>query len=82
MVCPAQTASGPKHSSDCGASILGDVPELLSRINATAQVAPAFRDVVRSLLQQQEVLVEGQNLFLARLGSCQRYDSAFRRLYA
>ena len=82
MVSPTQEAHSPQKSFVDSATFPGHVSELLCRVNAQAQMAPSFLSTIRKMLQREQISVQAQETYLAKLGDCRRYDSAFKKLWA
>ena len=82
LVSPTKEACHSQNSSLGCTALSRDVSELCRRINEGAKVAPSLLFVVREMLQREQVPPQSQNLYLARIKNCARYDLAFRKLYA
>jgi hypothetical protein len=60
----------------------GPIPELPGRSSPWYKMAPALPDIIRAMLQRKQVSPENINFYLTKLKNLQRYDQAFKKLWA
>jgi len=82
LVSPVAQANRPSHSNLGCATISRNVSELHRAVYEGAKVAPSFLSTFRKILQREQMPLQVQNSLLAKMSSTERYDAAFRKLYA
>ena len=81
MVAPVNSVKNAKFINPLDTPQGGFVSGLLGKFDASPKEAPGLLDCIRQLLQLQEVQVQNIDTYIKQLGSVDRYDSAFRKLY-
>ena len=82
MVAPINQAGLHKNKGPHNTTFSRDVHQLSKQINASAQMAPNLSFVIRSILEKQQVASETIASYLGKITSLDRYNHAFKQLWA
>jgi hypothetical protein len=82
MVAPTNQAAKQAMPSFGYSPQVGPFHQLPGREDATYKVAPPLSGFIRKMLQAKQVSAENITLYLTGIRSLDRYDKAFRTLWA
>ena len=82
MVAPTHKTALQASSRGAHTPAVGALHKLPGRQDASYQMAPSLFDVVQTILERKQVSPEGIETHLAKIQHVERYDRAFRCLWA
>ena len=81
LVAPLNKALAPQGPTIFNSTFSGDVSQLSRAVHATSQMAPNISDIIREILQGQQITDEAQKSYLDSINSLSRYNFAFKRFW-
>ena len=81
LVAPVNKIGSARDENARNSPQARHVQQLLGGTNAKTKMAPSLLHCIRGILESKKMSSENISAYLSKLGSLQRYDSAFRKVY-